>query len=75
MSFFGKPSHEPRLRDISRHADTIREIERTKGRDAALKIATAAIEGILLWICTAVSPREAAAILDRVRTDVLNGRR
>ncbi|GGH14579.1 hypothetical protein GCM10007036_13990 [Alsobacter metallidurans] len=75
MSFFGPTTFTPRTKDIARHADVVRDIERKSGRDAALRVATAAMEGMAAWIITAVGPRECLAVLDRIKTDLINSTR
>ena len=71
MSWVGPATYTSKAKDISKHADMIRDVERTMGRDAALRVASAALRGISAWIVTAIGPRELLAILDSIRNDIM----
>ena len=65
MSWVGHATHASKAKEISK------QVERSMGRDAALRVASAALRGISAWIVTAVGPRELLAILDSIRNDIM----
>ena len=70
-SFWGAPSVEPPSKDVARLVGVIREACAGSTDDRALSIATAALQATAAFLAHRFKPREALAVLDQVRAEIL----
>ncbi len=70
-SFWGAPKVEPPNRDVARLVTVIREACANSTDDRALLIATAALHATAAFLAYRFEPREALAVIDRVRAEIL----
>jgi hypothetical protein len=70
-SFWGDPTCQPREADVARFLEVIRETTRNYGPKRALQIATSAMEAITAFVVHSHGPREALALLDKLRHGIV----
>lgn len=69
-SFWGPPTYAPKDKDVARFVEVINEITERYGKERSLRIATSAMQAIVAFIVHHNGPREALALLDRLRNEV-----
>jgi hypothetical protein len=73
-SFWGTPKIEPSNKDVARLVGVIREACAKSSDDRALTLATAALHATAAFLAHRFKPREALAVIDRVRAEILGER-
>jgi hypothetical protein len=69
-SFWGAPSIEPAAKEVARLVTVIREACAGSTDERALLIATAALHATAAYLAHRFKPREALAVIDRVRAEI-----
>jgi hypothetical protein len=69
-SFWGNPTYKPRDKDVARFVERIRDLTEKTGKHRKLKIATSAMHAITAFVAHECGPREALAILDKLRAEL-----
>lgn len=72
-SFWGEAKFEPGEADVAYFVEIIRTTTKNYGKDRALKIATSAMTAITAFVVYENGPKEALALLDRLRSEVIDG--
>jgi hypothetical protein len=70
-SFWGNPTYKPADKDVVRFVEAIRELTEKNSKQRKLKVATSAMHAITAFIAHDCGPREAIAILDKLRAELL----
>lgn len=70
-SFWGSPSLEPRDPDVARFLETIREITKNYPPKRSLSLATSAMQAIVAFVIHTHGPREALALLDKLKAEIV----
>jgi hypothetical protein len=70
-SFWGAPRIEPTSKDIARLVTVIREACDGRPDGSALALATAALHATAAFLAHRFQPREALAVIDKVRAEIL----
>jgi hypothetical protein len=73
MSFWGKPTHKPKDKDVARFVEAIRTLTENQNPTRTLKIATSAFSAIVAFVVERFGPKEAIALLDTLRAEVMGG--
>jgi hypothetical protein len=71
QSFWGAPKVEPMPKDVARLVTVIREACARRSDDNALELATATLHATAAYLAHRFQPREALAVIDRVRAEIL----
>jgi len=71
--FWGKPSATIRDKDVVKFIEVIRKVTETQSRDRRLYIATNAMKAIASVIVADQGRKEAMAVLDKVRSEIVLG--
>ena len=69
--FWGEPRIAPANKDVARLVTVIREACAGSTDDRALSIATAALHATAAYLAHRFQPKEALAVIDRVRAEIL----
>ena len=69
-SFWGDPQFEANDADVACFVELIRETTKNYGNTRALQIATSALKAITAFVAHSFGPKEALALLDRMRNEV-----
>jgi len=70
-SFWGNPTYKPADKDVARFVETIRELTEKTSTQRKLKVATSAMHAITTFVTQECGPREALAILDELRAELM----
>jgi hypothetical protein len=70
-SFWGNPTYKPADKDVARFVETIRELTEKTSKQRKLKVATSAMHAITAFVAHECGPREAVAILDKLRAELM----
>jgi hypothetical protein len=69
-SFWGEPTCQPNDKDVVRLVEYLRKQSEHSTRERTLQTATSAMRAIVAYVTEEHGPREAMAIIDKVRGDV-----
>lgn len=70
-SFWGDPQYSPKDDDVAYFVELIRETTKDYGKARKLQICTSAMQAITAFVIHNSGPREALALLDRMRSEVV----
>ena len=73
-SFWGQPTFEARDAETAKHVEAIRELTKNHGPDRTLAVATSSLKAIALFVADKFGAREAMALLDSLRTEIMGMR-
>lgn len=71
MGFWGEPAAQPKSKDVAKFVGYIREQVKNKPKEKTLEIATGTMKAAAWFISQEHGPKEALAVLDAVRDEIL----
>lgn len=72
-SFWGPATFDPKDADVAYFVELIRTTTKNYGKARSLQIATSALTAIVAFVVYENGPKEALALLDRMRSEVTDG--
>jgi hypothetical protein len=73
-SFWGQPTFEARDAETARHVEAIRELTKNRSPERTLAVATSSLKAIALFVVDRFGAREAMALLDSLRNEIMGMR-
>lgn len=70
-SFWGPATFDPKDADVAYFVELIRSTTKNYGKARSLQIATSAMTAITAFVAYENGPKEALALLDRLRNEVI----